>query len=84
VRRQFGLFQSVPPPLPEVLYRIYFLYLLFLIVTICTFIVIIFAAVCGGASEIVRAWVQEKEYELETTSSGVCGQMVRAASTRFG
>jgi hypothetical protein len=35
----------------------------------------IFVAIYGGASEIVRAWVQEKEYQLEIILSGVCGQM---------
>jgi hypothetical protein len=35
----------------------------------------IFTAICGGASKIIRVWVQEKEYQLEITPSGVCGQM---------
>jgi hypothetical protein len=35
----------------------------------------IFTAIYRGASEIIRDWVQEKEYQLETTLSGVCGQM---------
>jgi hypothetical protein len=49
---------------------------IFFILTICIFIRTIFTIICGGVSEIIRAWVQEKEYELKTTSSDVCGQMV--------
>jgi hypothetical protein len=40
----------------------------FLLLTILT-------TIYGGASEIVRVWVQEKEYQLKTMPSGVYGQM---------
>jgi hypothetical protein len=52
-----------------------FLYLLFLILTICTIILTNFTGICEGALEIILAWIQEKKYELETTSSGVCRYM---------
>jgi ABC-type antimicrobial peptide transport system permease subunit len=35
----------------------------------------IFTIICGGTSELIRTWVQEKEYQLETISLGVCRQM---------
>jgi hypothetical protein len=35
----------------------------------------IFTTICEGVSKIIRAWVQEKEYQLETIPSDICGQM---------